>query len=323
MSDIFWRFKHWIGWFVGVLGFVLSLLAGFKLIDYFFADQNLKGLISSFYVFALVSILLGAACWREFSTLRKERYANISPYVHQAFHELRNLESYLEHRTPTIGATANEHEQYVSHARTMFRDVLDRLALVFVSLTSTYCRASIKLTYERDGQLYFYTLARDKGSEQKLRELDRKRVRNNHDPLNGNRQFARLFSPDEECWHFICNNLTRETDFTTTSMTAYNPDFARRIDARDLFDRIRNSRWPLPYKSTIACAIRQGRFDQAEDLDQIVVGFLTIDSESRGVFEDRWDVQIMFAFADALYHPLRRFVQAQNNAAAAGVDFSN
>jgi hypothetical protein len=57
-------------------------------------------------------------------------------------------------------------------------------------------------------------------------------------------------------------------------------------------------------------------------VEQLVLGFLTIDSESRGVFVDRWDVQIAFAMADALFHPLRRFVIAQNNAAQAGVDFS-
>lgn len=318
-----WRFKHYIGWLVGVIGFVLSLLVGFELINQYVVDQNVKGIIASIYAFSITGILLVAAAWREYQTIRKERYANITPYLHQAFHELRNIESYLELRSPAENASANEHEQHVSHIRAMLRDVLDRMVLVFVSLTSTYCRASIKLTYERNGHLYFYTLVRDKGSEQKLRELDRKRVRDNHDQMNGNRQFARLFSDEEECWHFISNDLTTEAGFTTTSMTAYNPSFAHSINPKGLWDRIRNNSWSLPYKSTIACAVRQGRFDQADNIDQVVLGFLTIDSESRGVFDERWDTQIMFALADALYHPLRRFVIAQNRAAAAGVDFSN
>jgi hypothetical protein len=54
----------------------------------------------------------------------------------------------------------------------------------------------------------------------------------------------------------------------------------------------------------------------------VVLGFLTVDSESRNVFVERWDVQIAFAAADALYHPLRQLIAAQNRAAEAGVDLS-
>jgi hypothetical protein len=43
-----------------------------------------------------------------------------------------------------------------------------------------------------------------------------------------------------------------------------------------------------------------------------VLGFLSVDSESREVFEERWDVEILFAVADALYHPLRSYLDAQN-----------
>jgi hypothetical protein len=261
MGELGWKIKKYLGWIIGAIGFVLSLLAGFKLIDFYFADQNTKGLIASWYAFSLVSLLLAAACWREFQTIRKERYANVAPYLHQMFHDLRNVETYMQTRAPSQDATANEHEQYINYVRLMFRDVLDKLTTLFVSLTSTYCRTSIKLTYEREGQLYFYTLTRDRGSEQRHRELDRKRVRNNHDPLNKNRQFTRLFSADEECWHFISNDLTRQNDFSTTSMTAYKEGYAERLEPADMFARIRNHRWPLPYKSTIACAIRQGRFD--------------------------------------------------------------
>jgi hypothetical protein len=321
MPHFLWRLKHYLGYIVGAIGFVLSLLAGFKLIDYYFADQNLKGLIASWYVLGLLTLIILFACGRTYQTIRKERYANITPYFHQAFHALRNIESFLELRKPVANASDNEHEQYISHLRTMFRDVLDQINLAFVSLTSTYCRTSIKLTYEIGGQLYFYTLARDSGSEQKLRELDRRRVRENHDPLDSNRQFARLFSPDEECWHFVSNDLRKERDFSTTSMTAYDPNYRQRVDRAGIVERLFGERSPLPYKSTIACAIRQGTFDRADDVPQVVLGFLTVDSESRGVFTERWDVQIVFAFADALFHPLKRFVMAQTAAEAAGVSF--
>ena len=52
----------------------------------------------------------------------------------------------------------------------------------------------------------------------------------------------------------------------------------------------------------------------AEHIPAEVLGFLTVDSESRNVFEERWDVQIMFAVADALYGPIRGYIDAQNRA---------
>jgi hypothetical protein len=52
--------------------------------------------------------------------------------------------------------------------------------------------------------------------------------------------------------------------------------------------------------------------DLGPDIHPEVLGFLTIDSESRNVFEERWDSQIMFAVADALYPAIRAYLAAQN-----------
>ena len=60
----------------------------------------------------------------------------------------------------------------------------------------------------------------------------------------------------------------------------------------------------------VRCAMGQRRFFEGQKL--IVLGFVTVDSESRRVFESWWDVPIVFSVADALYHPLKAFLELQN-----------
>ena len=75
-----------------------------------------------------------------------------------------------------------------------------------------------------------------------------------------------------------------------------------------------NSEWPLPYRSTLTCAIRHhailGLLEQPE-----AVGFLCVDSESRNVFEKRWDVELCFSIADALFHPIDQLIKTMASAA--------
>ncbi|KEO56662.1 hypothetical protein SMB34_18795 [Thalassospira permensis NBRC 106175] len=48
-----------------------------------------------------------------------------------------------------------------------------------------------------------------------------------------------------------------------------------------------------------------------EERDSEVLGFLTVDSESRGVFIEKWDTQIVFAVADAIFTPLKQVIKIQ------------
>src|SRR5262249_8184976 len=150
--------------------------------------------------------------------------------------------------------------------------ILDQLSHIMMAVTGTRCRTAIKVMYEKD-QMYVATLARDQISKDKYWRLDNKRVDADHDPLNENFHFARLFSDDEEVWHFYSGNLCKEQTFKSTSITAYAPEHATRIFGS-------RKRWVLPYKSTITCVIRQGGFDLCPDIGSEVLGFLTVDSDS-------------------------------------------
>jgi hypothetical protein len=310
MEAIIWRVQQYGGWVAGCIGAILAWFAGFDLIEHFIHDQDRLSLTANIYVVVSAAAVVIFTAIRQWSTIRKERYANITPIIHQLIHQIRDLNTFVTLNEP-VGGSYADYKRFTGDCKMFFGRILDQLNTIFSSLTSTHCRTSIKLTYGGD-PLYVYTLARDQGSRQKCLKMDNKRVETNHDPLTQNLQFAKLFSDSDESWHYICNDLTRAQDFQCTSTTAYAPDYAMRLaDGRR---RWLARKWPLPYKSTIACVIRQGPIDLCQDVKTEVLGFLTVDSESRGVFEERWDVQIMFAVADALYGPVRAYLDAQNRA---------
>lgn len=304
------RARRYAGWLAGAVGIVLTYLSSFDLLKKFWGDQDPPALVADAYVF--VGLLAGSAyvCWRQWALMRKERYAGALASLHHAMHEVRNLQTYIELNERKDGFDADHHRRFRGDCKVIASRALDHVSRAFGTVTSTHCRASIKLFYEKDGQAYVYTLARDGASAQRLEEMDRRRVEADHDPLKGNRKMAALFDDANEDWRYLCNDLTREGGFASTSITAYKPDRATSVVA----DR---REWPLPYRSTLTAVIRQGSFTLCEEVSR-TIGFLCVDSEARGVFEDRWDTQFLFTVADAMYHPLKGYSEAVQRAAAAG-----
>lgn len=309
-----WRVKTYGAWLAACVAVLLAFLHGFGLISHYLHSQDSVHLAANIYLSTLFFTVTILAAYRQWVTIRKERYANITPLLHQLLHQIRDLNTFIHTNEPKDG-TGREYESFIKDCRIIFGRILDQLNNVFTSLTSTHCRTAIKLTYTRDDKLYVYTLTRDQGSRQKCLSLDNKRVEKNHDPLDENVQFAKLFNNNEEVWHYISNDLTCDDNFRATSVTAYDPEYAKRAPTtKGRWSMPWKRPWPLPYKSTIACVIRQGPFDANQNIRAEVLGFLTVDSESRSVFEERWDVQIMYAVADALYGPVRGYLDAQNRA---------
>ena len=292
---------------------IASLLVGWEIITFWVEDQTTLSLLANTYVLLISFIFFVFFAFRQWQTIRKEKYANIAPLLHQAIHCIRNAETFLIEKTPGDGATKNEYEMYLETAKSIFGNALDQTVSIFRGVSSTHCRACIKLIYPVDGTLYVYAFLRDQNSQEKCVSMDNRRVEENHDPLEKNSSFARLFSPDENSWHYISNNLASDPDFKTTSMTAYRTDYGQRVSTLRWLAALR-SNWPLPYRSTMTCVIRQGSFSFLRKRQSEVLGYLCVDSESRGVFIERWDIQILFAVADALFWPLKRYIAAQRAA---------
>jgi hypothetical protein len=197
----------------------------------------------------------------------------------------------------------------------MIEGVLDRFAAVFSVVTGTRCRAAIKLIeQDKKTKKYFvYTLSRDQDSNRLCREMDKQRCDSRSDLVENNYDFKTLvnhYSPTTRC--FICNDLTIKKDYYSSSCEVYE----KRTGSLDFFEKIgyllKKEKWVLPYKSTIVWPIQQREEDLPFVENTICIGFLTIDSESRGVFEERWDFEVGATVADALFHTIKNFSMLEN-----------
>ena len=315
--DAYWRrVRTYLGWVVGTVGLILAWVSGFDLVEKYVTDQTKLSMWANAYVVVTAFLAMSLTAYRQWITIRKEKYANITSNVHAIQHQIRNLHTLIDNNEPVNG-TEKQYTAFREECKRIFTTILDQLNFVFTSLTSTHCRTCIKVIYTSNSVVYFYTLTRDQNSKSNYSQTDDRRLRNNHDPLDQNLTFAELFSDANEKWHFICNDLTSLPGFRSTSITAYDPKHATSTPLRSPPWRVSDP-WPLPYKSTIACVIGQGPFSGCSGLKTQVVGFLTVDSELRGVFEKKWDVELMFSVADALYPVLVRYLASQNRANATG-----
>jgi hypothetical protein len=109
-------------------------------------------------------------------------------------------------------------------------------------------------------------------------------------------------------WHFLCGDLERNGEFKTTSFTAYSRDYMLKAKKRGFWE---DKKWPLPYRSLLCSAIGQAptQLVKIPGGNPSVAGFLSVDSESRHAFTGQWDVQIIYGLADALFHPLARYIK--------------
>lgn len=255
---------------------------------------------------------------RERLTSRKEKYANITVYCHQISSITRDLNTYIILNQPPHAGSVREYEQFFEVVKTKTREILDQLALIFVSLTGTRCRTSIKLIYPVGDEAYYFTFTRDHTSLEHCRERDDQRAERNHDPLKKNAQFSKLFDHSSGTRTYFCNDLSCDPAFTSTSFTAYDPHWAETglHEKKNLFGKLKLRRWPLPYRSTICCVIRHGAASFLPGLKPLVLGFVTVDSESRNVFEPRWDPPLLSMVADNLFHPLKQYLEIQNKVAS-------
>jgi hypothetical protein len=298
---LFWRGRQFIGWLLGFLGIVLALFSGFDLFERLGMGQEPRSWIPTVYVLLITLVMTVAASYYVFSAIRKERYANIMRPLHAITHQARDIYTYIINKEPR-GSGQEAYELYATTAKSMFGDLLDQVSVIFTTLTSTRCRAAIKLVYKVNNDFYVCTLTRDRNSRQDCAGIDDNRLEHNRDPLYGNTHLTLLSDSDNNSWHYISNDLVRAVknkEYLTTSELAYS---SGRPPG--------NKKWVLPYRSCLTCVIGQAKFEECPSLRTEIPGFLTVDSESRGVFEERWDKELIFLIADALFAPLTAYLQA-------------
>src|SRR5262245_33949028 len=145
MENLWWKIKVYGSWLAAVVAVGLSYLHGFGFITHFIESKDSVHLAANIYLATLFFLLIVVAAYRQWRSISKKRYANITSLLHQIFHQVRDLNTYIKIKEST-GGTADQYQQFIDNSKMMFGRVLDQVTMVFRSLSSTHCRASIKLT---------------------------------------------------------------------------------------------------------------------------------------------------------------------------------
>src|SRR5690606_14955427 len=98
------RIREFIAWGIGLIGLVTGFMSGWDLIDKLFTGHPLTSLFALIYFLVLISALFGYFVFRQFQTIRKEKYANVAPMLHQAVHGIRDLQTFIRETRPKPGA---------------------------------------------------------------------------------------------------------------------------------------------------------------------------------------------------------------------------
>lgn len=120
------------------------------------------------------------------------------------------------------------------------------------------------------------------------------KVEGNIHKLSKNTDFKMLTNPTNE--YFISDNLSNETHYENTGDKNSDP-LLRQKKRKDYNSVIV---WPIKYKYSNE-EVAEENITATALGDQILYGYITIDSVTRGAFRERFDVDLGKPFADALY----------------------
>lgn len=255
----------------------------------------LTSTVSAGFILLLIFIVV-----REIMSSRKEKYANITEKHHFCFHTTRDIETFLNELD--ISALTKKDKEYIFTAATNgYIKILDSVATIYSMLTGTRCRATIKTIYEKDGKLFVRTLARDTNSYEHNFKKDKQRFEDNKDAIEENEDFELLHDeklPGQN--YFFCNNLIERRNYKNSSFKVYG----EANKEMSWYERLFCKGWSLPYRSAIVWPIQQKQNRYFAFAEIGCIGFLAVDSESRGVFKKNWDTWLGAGIADALFHPI-------------------
>lgn len=223
---------------------------------------------------------------------RKSRYTESPKSLHDALHVARDTYHYL--RQYLDGKRSFDPDV----VKSMLQDSLTSVTQAFAIVTGVNCRASIKLfgggATGKEADIIVSTLARDNVSARQCEEYDCNNVTHR---IVDNTDFSQIFRG--KIPYFFSNNLPALEHYENSHLEAINQV---QIGPNS------PGYWPLEYKSTIVWPIRYLLKPEEREKEggkkQELFGFLTIDSNSRNVFNRPIDTQMGALIADALYSVL-------------------
>lgn len=282
------RHLHWFEWahnaYVGLalLGMIIAAVSGTDT-----AKEMAFQIAILVYFLVLLVVLIGAV----YMYGKKAKYAEAMKAVHDATHAARDAYMYLSW-------CLDERSQFEPrYFEEMLSRCLTAISTAFSLVSGVYCRASIKsVGYEEGIGFFVSTLARDSASSGRSRSEDGDRGKKH--AIKDNTDFRRIYERKASC--FFHGNLPEAENYENTSLpTAWSV----------------GQEWPLTYKSTIVLPIRyvytahdlETLGIKAGNRDDILYGFLAIDCGARHAFDERYDVELGNAVADALVSTLEAY----------------
>jgi hypothetical protein len=253
-------------------------------------DGQLGLIILAFYaiIFLIIAIV------QEYRFGHKARYA-------EAFYYFKNAYYFC-----LKGATEKPRNE--TNICLIAQQICDQISSGFGVITGTKCSVCIKILDKnfkkgRKVEIAVSTLCRDAASTHHRSTSNNSIVH----WLDKNSDYLEMFDSFNKpmAGIFFNNNLPNKLDYANTSFEIYGKPKNVEIPFFRYF--VRNFYWPLPYKSTIGAAIYP-MIDKETPKDTArLLGFLCIDSASRGVFWKRYDTKILRSLAIHLYPLISRW----------------
>lgn len=248
-------------------------------------------LIMSIYMCVLVTVLLFLLMRQERRYLREARYAAALLPLRKAFSEIASATWHLfNDNTPSEDAF-----------RIRLRDSLRWLAESFTLITGSQCRACIKLIQApadvaSNHDFLVSTLCRDNEGAGP--------PRHSPDRIGDNTDFRQILAENSAA--FFSNDLE--------SMLAQgyrNSHWTDEVIRNKSFDYLATIVWPIEQGAT-------SPYDKAEQRE--IIGFLCIDTLTKGAFVKTYDEALGASFSRALYLALHRFRAIISSSAASATE---
>lgn len=271
-----------------ILAAATTIITAFAVVA--FHDRDARVLF--YFICALCVCLLLLMTIEEFRWHRKARFAEAQHWIHQAYHELRDA----------MWAVTHKQNDYV--IQTTLQASLKSFAAAWSLVAGAACRVCVVELYcenaeadPKDDAFCVKALCRHENLMERSGLPDK---------LKDNSDFYLLWSDPTQRW-FMCNDLTEE-----------------------LKRGYRNSHWPagavaqgaLDYAAACVWPVRKWLVrvpsDPKSQKTQDLVGYLCVDSRTRGIFRERYDFDLGAAYADTLYSfltiwRLRQRAEAKRN----------
>jgi hypothetical protein len=285
----------------GVIG------SGGVLLSSIFQNGDWPLIIASMTLSCMALLLLSWTVYYTYSTSRKEKYANISEKYNSISVKLRDIHVHLAEMFHT-SQNRIVLEKSLILATAHLASAMDQIAALYSMITGTRCRSAIKVV-QRDGEnIWVHALVRDEISASENLISDKERNEKRFDRIEANADFNLLFDPTKRDQGFYLNNDLTQGDIKNSSKSYY----LAKASAENDYDSVKRVGWPLPYRSTIVWPIRVMPNQSFGFSEVDCLGFLAIDSESRNVFDERWDAQIGGSVANYLYSVLTIYSIIEN-----------